>query len=194
MVATIVVKLKKCDSFTLWVLLIPTGSTNVSHSVHLLLWLNLIVFLTIFFSHISIFLFPFVFYIPISLRCLALLFIYLSRIHSDEGLQSEMSVFHNILFTTVYNLWIYKTNTVYIKLIKVIQCVRRYVAEKRVAVNSVLIMYMHNGVAVSFCWKSLVFCFWNKSRFIPDLGCPMLSNKMSPSLATFGQCCILILF
>ena len=80
-------------------------------SVNLLLYRNLFLLRTIFFlffsSHISILLFPFVFYIPISLHYFSLrtslykhLFIHLSCNHSDKGLQSQTSVL-KFFFTTV---------------------------------------------------------------------------------------------
>ena len=97
MAATTAAELKKCDSFTLWALLIPTGWTNVSQSINLMLFLNL-VFLTIFFSHISLFI-SFYFSTYLSHCVISTftslynhLFIYLSVIHSNEGLQSESSV------------------------------------------------------------------------------------------------------
>ena len=62
---TIVARLKKCAYFKFWSLLIcPRDKWTFRYP-------GLFVFLT-FFSHASILLFPFVFYVPISLRCLAL--------------------------------------------------------------------------------------------------------------------------
>ena len=78
----------------IWALLIPTGEMNASLSVNLLLSWDLFVFWTIFFlSHIPILLFPFVFYIPISLRYLA----------SHRYINTSLSIIHAFTPTKNYS-------------------------------------------------------------------------------------------
>ena len=66
-----------------------------SHSINILLFLSHFVFLTSFFSHVLILLFPFFLH-----TYLIALFIYLPHIHHDEGLHSETSVIYTTQLST----------------------------------------------------------------------------------------------